>query len=268
MVIPVRNTATRILHNLAAKVYMSATMRFIPSLPLYYRRRYMPPTEAWPREGVVVPEKLRAYPGVLRIEDEETAAFSAAPLQDLAQVHGTAFTWLRGVAWRSFLPVAPRMWRARFAAMRVNSSTERPNHVVAPAAITTAQLKTKAAGLGISAIGVAEHDERYTFDQWRGATVGDRVIVCVLEQNFESTQAIATPAAEKAALSTYAELMQRAAALAGELQSITGISSARARSFGARRCHPLRRGVRPRPTRSQWSVAHAGSWLAVSLDSH
>jgi epoxyqueuosine reductase len=75
-----------------------------------------------------------------------------------------------------------------------------------------------AAEIGISAIGIAGKDVRYTFVDAAAQAVGDKVIVCVLEQNWEATQIIPGPVSEQTALSTNAELIELTIRLARALQ--------------------------------------------------
>jgi ferredoxin len=78
----------------------------------------------------------------------------------------------------------------------------------------TELLRDKAAELGLSAIGIAKYDEKYTVEPYIGCQVGDSVIVCVLEQNYAATQTIPSPSAERAEFHAYVELMDRATKLA------------------------------------------------------
>ena len=68
-------------------------------------------------------------------------------------------------------------------------------------------------------MGVASYDEKYQFISAQGKQVGDRMIVCILEQNHAMTQLVPSAPAERAALIAYAECMKRAARLAEFLRS-------------------------------------------------
>ncbi|WP_169515236.1 hypothetical protein [Amycolatopsis benzoatilytica] len=230
-----REALSQKLRHLAGVVYLNPLMRWVPSLPARFRRAYASPRTAWPINPPKIPDSLRTCPGVQRVPEHEERAFREAPLKDFAQANAKAMLWLRGTMWRSMLPVAPRMWRARLAAR----SRNRLNSPVAPAsagssAELTSLLKSTAASVGLSAIGIARYDERYTFDQWQGTECGDRMVVCILEQNYDSTQAIPSSKSEQTALSTYAELMQLACQLADVLH---------AHGYRAEVHDPLGRGV-------------------------
>ncbi|WP_373290035.1 4Fe-4S dicluster domain-containing protein [Longimycelium tulufanense] len=65
----------------------------------------------------------------------------------------------------------------------------------------------------------ARQNANYTFAEYAGRNVGDRVVVCVLEQNYSATQKLPSIVSEQAALSTYGELEDRISALAGWLRA-------------------------------------------------
>jgi len=82
----------------------------------------------------------------------------------------------------------------------------------------TGELKAYAAEIGISAAGVTGFDEKFTFAEHRGKAVGEHVVVCVLEQNYDATQRIPAHRSEQAASSTYGELEDRMVLLADWLR--------------------------------------------------
>ncbi|HEX3958424.1 MAG TPA: hypothetical protein VHZ03_17650 [Trebonia sp.] len=61
-------------------------------------------------------------------------------------------------------------------------------------------------------------DPKFTLAEHAGKAVGDRAVVCVLEQNYDATQTIPGHKAEQAALSAYGELEDRMVALADWLR--------------------------------------------------
>ena len=120
--------------------------------------------------------------------------------------------------WPAIVSSAPRVARSD---RRLRAARREQRPAAAPAlspAELTAALKAKAAELGISAVGIARHDPRYTFAQFAGRNVGDRVVVCILEQNYDSTQLIPSERSERAALATYGQLEDRLVELSGWLQ--------------------------------------------------
>ena len=71
----------------------------------------------------------------------------------------------------------------------------------------------------MSAIGVTQYDPKYELAEFAGSNVGDRVIVCVLEQNYATSQKQPSAKAERAALATYVQLQDKAVRLAEWLRS-------------------------------------------------
>jgi ferredoxin len=195
-------------------------LREFPSLPAVFRRPYLAPRGAWaPFDPARVPAELRTVAGIRRDSPAEQAAFDAAPLRSFFHIHADTMAWVAPRLWRAWLPVAPRLLKARRAVRlsRRREPSRPPGVPAASPAELTARLKEQAAVLGISAIGVAKYDPKYTFAEYAGKHPGDRVIVCVLEQNYATTQMLPSSASEQAALSTYAELMDSMTALCGWL---------------------------------------------------
>jgi epoxyqueuosine reductase len=193
-------------------------LREFPSLPAVFRRRYRAPRGAWaPFDPVRVPAELQTVAGIRRDPQAEQAAFVAAPLRSFFHIHADTMAWVAPRLWRAWLPVAPRLLKARRAVRLSRRQEPSPGVPAASPAELVTRLKQQAAVLGISAIGVAKYDPKYTFAEYAGKHPGDRVVVCVLEQNYATTQLLPTSASEQAALSTYAELMDSMAGLCGWL---------------------------------------------------
>lgn len=191
----------------------------LPSLPAVMRARYASPKRPWALTRPTLSEGSRGAAASPRDEDEVRAAFEQGALRDFFHANLEASGWLQRGLWRCLLPVAPRLLRARKAiraTSKVAPAGPERHGVVEPGELSAA-LKQRAAELGLSAVGVAAYDPTYTFAEYQDRYFGDRVIVCVLEQNYASTQTIPSPRAEQTALSTYAELMELAASLAGFL---------------------------------------------------
>jgi NAD-dependent dihydropyrimidine dehydrogenase PreA subunit len=71
--------------------------------------------------------------------------------------------------------------------------------------------------LGVSAIGVAPLDTKYTYAEYTGCEAGDRVVVLVIEQHDASTQTIPSLRANRATGDAEAESLLLAARIAGFL---------------------------------------------------
>ncbi|MET8982666.1 hypothetical protein ABZX85_44525 [Streptomyces sp. NPDC004539] len=192
-----------------------------PYLPTRAIRRLRSPARAWTEPVPAPPEELRTVPGIRLDPKAQQLAFEQAPLHDFFRLHADTL--------RTLMPKATIMAPHVTTLARVETPTEnlkerqdieptRPPVLVAPTKLT-AQLKKKAAELGISACGVAVHDPKYTFAEYVGNAVGDRVVICIQEQNFDATQRIPSHRSEEAALSTYGELEDRLVSLAEWLRA-------------------------------------------------
>jgi epoxyqueuosine reductase len=197
------------------------SMASLPSLPAPFRARYAAVKGAWAPFEAPVPEALRSTPGIVRHSELEQSAFVEAPLHSFHHHYGRSVVWSLGKLWPSVVPVGPRLMRA-IAHVQATHGASRAAMASAPAAPpspegVTAFVRDSAAALGLSAVGMCEYDEKYTFTDVVGAPVGGNVIVCVLEQNWKSTQLLPSTRGERTALSTNAELMELVTILAGEL---------------------------------------------------
>jgi ferredoxin len=112
------------------------------------------------------------------------------------------------------------MVRAVRAVKRVARRAPAPaTPIVDPAALTRA-VKEHAAELGISAVGVAAYDPRYTLASAQGRAVGDRVIVCIMEQQWAATQTSPSVRSERSAFAAFGEVLRLSAKLAEHVQDL------------------------------------------------
>ena len=197
-------------------------LRLLPRLP-WMPPQWVPwtrsPARPWTLARQPPPAELRTVPGVRRDPEAEAAAFRLAPLHSFFAVHGDSMRMMAPHLLVTMLSVAPNLMRStsRLLASRDVEPTIPP--VPTDPSALTAAMKRHAAQLGISAIGVAPYDPKYTFAEYAGRNVGDRVVVCALEQNYGSTQMIPSIKSEQAALSAYAEVEDRLVALADWLRA-------------------------------------------------
>ena len=94
----------------------------------------------------------------------------------------------------------------------------------------TAGLKAAAALTGISAVGVAEYEEKYRFADYphKHEEEGhDKVIVCVMEENYDALQTTPSARHDRATMACVTELMKRQRVLAA-LPAGRGLHGARA----------------------------------------
>jgi epoxyqueuosine reductase len=193
-------------------------LRQIRDLPGPALSRPLAVAPPWAAARADPPGELATVAGIRRDDAAESAAFAAQPLHDWFKTHPEAVRWMAPHYWRSFLPVARRLLRAR----RAIHYTERHNPPPGPVAVDpgqlTSRLREEARRLGISAVGVAPYDPRFTFAEYAGRNAGDRMIICVLEQPWGATQELPCAGTEKVALGTYAALLERMTRLTGWLQ--------------------------------------------------
>jgi epoxyqueuosine reductase len=197
--------------------YQLHAYRF-PHIPTHRLPRLRSPARAWTGSIPEPPPELRTTPGIRRDPRREDEAARTAPLQFFFTLRAEAMRAVVPYMWPSVVSSAPRVARAD-RRLRAARREQRPAAAsrLSPDELTAA-LKAKTAELGISAVGIARHDPRYTFAQFAGRHVGDRVVVCILEQNYGSTQLIPSERSERAALATYGQLEDRLVELSGWLQ--------------------------------------------------
>ncbi|GAA4548296.1 4Fe-4S dicluster domain-containing protein [Pseudonocardia xishanensis] len=246
MSLPLRERASALFYRVIGRISQSRRMRHVPLLPLALRTTTRSPAQPWDFASLKPPpDELRTVPGIRRRQDEAWAAFHEHPLRDFARIYSDAMFFMRSHMWASHLLAAPVLQRAR-RRIRVENASQppavdreptsaeptsaeptpaeptpaepRPGATLADE-VLAAELRALAAGSGISAIGFADYDPRYVFQEHVHERVGDRVIVCVQEQNWESTQRIPSTRSERTALSTYGELIERAAELVDHLKA-------------------------------------------------
>ena len=191
-------------------------LSYLPPVPVLARsERPVWPEKPWLPILGGVPQELRTVPGVRRDEEEADRAFvSLGPLPLWSEAHAQPLAYLRNRFWKALLPLAPRVMRAY---RRLNGQDpgggSAEQHGTGSAELS-ARLHEAAREVGLSAIGVAPYDPRYTFAPYIGEEVGDRVIVCLLEQDWEATQTIPSLWAEQVVQRTYGELTDAAFRLA------------------------------------------------------
>jgi ferredoxin len=189
-------------------------LSYLPVVPTRFVRRLRSPARTWERDVRPAPAELLTVPGIKRDVEDEEAAFARNPLYFFFNLHEEARATLMEHMAVTFLSVAPRLFSAtrRLRVAQNREPVAKPDTRVDSHTLTSA-LKEEARRLGISATGVAPHDPKYTFAEYAGLAVGDRVVVCILEQNYRATQRIPSLKSEQAALSAYGELEDRLVAL-------------------------------------------------------
>jgi epoxyqueuosine reductase len=190
----------------------------IPYVPTPFVPWLRSPATTWTDAIPAPPEELRTCAGIRRDPAAERDAYDAAPLYHFFTLHADELAALLPVAGSMVAPAittAPRVESAtrRLIAHQEIQPTGMPPPETDPMRLTN-ELRTYATELGLSATGVTAFDPKYTFAEYVGKAVGDRVVVGVLEQNYAATQRIPAYRSEQAALATYGELEERMVALA------------------------------------------------------
>jgi ferredoxin len=194
-------------------------MRYIPSLPRWFRRRYAACRGPWPALELEIPPELLSAPGIERDPAAEAAAFKARPLYSFHHDYGRSVVWALQRLWQAMIPVGPRLMRAIDHVGRTAAAARaEPRTGEVSPAVLTERVRAWAAEIGLSTIGITGFDERYAYADLDLKAWDPTIIVCVLEQNWEATQAIPSARGEQTALSTNAELMELVSLLARRLQ--------------------------------------------------
>jgi epoxyqueuosine reductase len=173
----------------------------------------------WQESGREIPADLLTYPGEIRDPEEEDSASADQPLNDFFSVHPEASEFIVSHGLGFLVPTFPRVARAVHRirqATRLRPSRRQKTH--SPETLT-ALIRDEARRIGLSRIGIAATDERYTFDVTDAEQL-PTVIVCLLEQDWDLTQKIPSDEAEQAAFFGYAEGMERTAKLAEFLKGL------------------------------------------------
>ena len=214
---PIRRGFVTVLGALLKPLLSTKTitwLRYVPSGPSWFRQRYKAPRVWWPdRPAIEIPAELRSYAGVRRDAEAVQEAYDTEPLHSFHNQFGRAVVWALVELWQSLVPVGPRLIRAVNHAKRTGGS---PATLPATRSADewTAWVRDQARRVGMSTVGIAPYDERYTFAEHRDEASGPHVIVCIVEQKWEPTQTLPGPVGEQTALSTNAEIIEMTAELA------------------------------------------------------
>jgi epoxyqueuosine reductase len=189
---------------LVSRPWVTSRLSYLPGLPSFLQRRITPPPRlgVWTQQLVDVPTNLITVPGIHRDPQAEQRAYKAGPLPHFNLRYPLAFKAMQRGWWDCLLVVLGRMSRDNAKAeLTARAVLHTPITEMAPAEITRAVRKLSA-DLGLSALGIAPYDPKYTFAEYDAdcATVGDRVIIGVLEDNYAAIQSLPSPRGERGSL--------------------------------------------------------------------
>jgi len=194
-------------------------LRLVPAVP------QLPESKVWPEPDRETPDRLRSGSAIERDPDAEQAAFEEQPLHYFNLVHPEAARFSVAQNWPAFLgaarPLLPVLRgyhasRAADDAITTNGAvdTERTKEEV------TRLIREEAVRLGLSTIGFAPYDPKYTFQEFAGQPHYETVIACIYEQNWEATQTAPSLRSEAAVMRTYVHMLPRVVALANYVRSL------------------------------------------------
>jgi epoxyqueuosine reductase len=207
-------------------VVPSFRARWLRRLPDPWRRRRYP--APWPRSAAETPEQLKTVPGIWRDPAAEQKAYSEGPQYSFNALHAPELLPMVKYMWRSLLPSMPGMHR--ISAVIRDLAAEQPSGeapALDPQSLTD-ELRREAERIGLSEVGFAPYDPKYTFAEAlvpqttdgvmlprrAGPPDDGSVIVCILEQDWKKTQTIPSVQAERDVQRTYEGLVERAATIA------------------------------------------------------
>jgi len=204
-------------------------LRFVPSIPRR-GRRFVPgrwsDTSNWP-----TPPALRTVAGIERDPVVEEQALTAAPPRDFTIFHADASNYGLGHGWGFVLPTGGRLARALRRMRAIRERVPPPPAVVDSPEALTERIREAAHRAGLSKVGFARFDPKYSFVEHRADHGDPTVIVCLLEQDYEATQRAPSVRAERGAFRAYGDLITGMTALAEAIQAMG--FSARPQSIGA-----------------------------------
>lgn len=170
-------------------------------------------TPVWADERSSTPPPLQSWEGTPIDPEEERKAFEQRPLHSFTRTHAEAVMWALERGWPWLLATYPRLVAALRDIARADKvlATEAPV-VTDPEELADA-VRAEAKRLGLSDVGFAKADPKYTFGEYQAPAEDDVIIVCVVEQDWHATQTAPSSKAERAAFRSYGELFPKVARL-------------------------------------------------------
>ncbi len=186
----------------------------IPPVPKAIDRFRYAPLPVWRKHARSTPIAWRRQAGIGRNAAAADKAWREEPLHDFLVLHPEGIRYLVQFTWNYISPSLPRMLRGYRRLIAARTTPIAARRGVEDPARMTEMIRTEAQRIGLSEIGFAAYDPRYTFAESVEEVGLPSVIVCLLEQDFKATQTLPSGRAERAAFRTYTELVPRVAELA------------------------------------------------------
>jgi epoxyqueuosine reductase len=239
----------------------------LPSLPRFISTRLGTEPPRGPRSLDIpdLPENLKTAPGVPRDRRLELESFNnVGPLQYWPKVHHEAIRYLRRQQW--LLNLVTYQKRARVDALLEKTPARKAGIEradVDPVDLTR-RMKARAAEIGLSAVGVTKYDPMVMFEPDVGQSFGDRVIICVVEQNWAAVQSIPSMRGER----SHRDAGERSQELANELADFLralGYTARASDSLGINIAYGVEAGLGQLGLNGQLLTPFAGSRTRLAI---
>jgi epoxyqueuosine reductase len=210
-------TAWRPVASVLLREPFYSRLHHLAVFPLRHRARTSP--QSAPVAPEAVPRALRSYPGTIIDEQAANRAFADQPLRDFWVVYRDWDLWINTEWWRFIWRVLPHYVRAEkevFATRAAQPQSAAPAH---DPAVLTERMRAEAARLGLSAVGFADYDPRWTYADSEASISKRSVIICVLEEDHAVEQTAPSARHERRTMEGYAVAMRATSALARSLQA-------------------------------------------------
>jgi ferredoxin len=188
----------------------------IPELPPVLRRRKYELAPRPPRQHVTTtaPPALRTSAGAIRDDKAAWEAYRQAPLRNFFLMYWDQEMWLFK-KWTSWLaPVLPRYLRGIDRLLEVAKAEPVPDPEPHTPEELSRLIRAEAARIGLTAVGFAPFDPRYVYHENVGDIDAGSVIVCVLEEDYESETLVPSREHERRTFECYVRLADMNAKLA------------------------------------------------------
>jgi ferredoxin len=182
-------------------------IQHIPTMPTWLGGWKVP--QPWPDSPMDVPVALLSH---AETQTDPVALDALGRVPNFLRIHNDSVKWLLKRSWSWLFATQPVVKRAlRRSDAAAMAPIARESAALTPADLSRV-IRTEAKRLGMSEVGFAKADVRYTFEGAPDPT-DTNVVVCLLEQDHAATQTAPSSKAERSAMRAYAALESREAHL-------------------------------------------------------